>query len=80
MGFKLERRFIVIKLEDAEQLSEYYKNQLANILEIIEQERAVRAVRGKDPLRGIFINSRWPEYRPTLKLLADRVEKENGTS
>ena len=77
MVFNLERRFIVIKLEDAEQLSEYYKNQLANILEIIEQERAVR---GKDPLRGIFINSRWPEYRPTLKLLADRVEKENGTS
>lgn len=77
MGFSLERRYIVVKLEDARNLSAYYQDQLANILAIIEQERALR---GKDPLRGIFINSAWPEYEPTLKLLADRVESENGTS
>lgn len=77
MGFSLERRYIVIKLGDARNLSAYYQDQLTNILGIIEQERAVR---GKDPLRGIFINSEWPEYEPTVKLLAERIEKENGAS
>jgi len=77
MTFSLERKYIVIKIEDACRLSDYYYNQLANILAIVEQERSIQ---GKEPLRGIFISEKWPEYEPTVALLADRVNKEDGTS
>lgn len=68
---KLEQRYIVFKLSDIRKLDDARANMLKDLAEAVVQ---VRQDAGKPPLQAVVIEHDWPEYEPTVALLAARVD------
>lgn len=72
--FKLEDRYIVIKLSDA---SEYLtKNGLRDLLLTETLIQGARVRQGKEPLETLVIEKGWPEYGATYSMLERRGYEE----
>jgi hypothetical protein len=70
-AFKLEPRYVVVKGSDAEK---YLNTADCQALSVIMRKISVgRAHDGKSELGVIVIESDWPEFGPTVKLLEARV-------
>lgn len=71
---KLEQRYIVLKGKDVEKyLQNNQKDTLVDICAVISMERAAA---GRNVMEAIVIEKDWPEYKPTLKLLSERVDND----
>lgn len=68
---KLEKRYVVMKLKDVDQLPAEDYHQLGLILNKIA---AIRAARGKDDLNCLVIEKDWPEFESAFKLIEERVD------
>lgn len=66
--FKQEERYVVFKLAD---LGNSLKGD--EIRQLAREYAEQRRTKGKEPLRGLFIESDWPEYEPTWKAIEARV-------
>lgn len=72
--FKLEDRYIVIKLSDA---SEYLtKSGLRDLLLTETLIQGARVRQGKEPLETLVIEKGWPEYGATYSMLERRSYEE----
>ena len=72
----LENRYLVLKLADIEKyLSFNNRMNLANIAQSIEDHRRNEE---RSQLKCIVIESDWPEYKPTLAALTNRVDAETA--
>ena len=70
---KHERRYIVIKIKDAEKyLSDDGLENLWNISENIDRLR--QSMDGKKPLDCVVVESDWPEFKPTWEAIEKRVD------
>lgn len=72
--FKRESRYIVLKLNDVEQLNQTHRQRLRDICQEID---AIRDARDADPLECVVVESDWPEYYPTWYAIEART---NGVS
>ncbi len=63
-----EDRYIVFKIAD---LGNSLKGD--EIRKLAREYAEQRRTKGKEPLRGLFVESDWPEYEPTWKAIEARV-------
>lgn len=71
MSFERERRYIVLKISDAEQaLSNDDWTDLERIQDRID---FLRKQRGKGDLLSVVVESDWPEYEPTWAAIESRM-------
>ena len=69
---KLENRYIILKRKDVEQhLNEDEKITFSALCETVDEGRRDC---GKESVEGLVIESDWPEFGPTLRRLATRVD------
>ena len=69
-----ELRYTVLKITDvAEALEPDEKTELIRLETKVE---AWRGIHDKLPLECVVVESDWPEYEPTWKSIADRVDGE----
>jgi hypothetical protein len=71
--FKRERRYIVLKLKDLECLNSHEMIQLDAICAKVEMDRLSN---GKDELKGVFVESDWPEHDGVWASIAIRMSPE----
>lgn len=78
--FKLEERYLVLKIRDIEQSLTTDERKILLILsEVVNRSRKAS---GRPPLECLVIEKDWPEYDSTLDRLVSRVafEAKNGPS
>jgi hypothetical protein len=75
MEMKLEQRYVVLKIKDIQRYIPEYKWKLMREL-ICDDIEKKRREDGRPDFDCICIEKDWPEYEPTLKLLSERVDKE----
>lgn len=76
MNFQREDRYFVLKYSELEKcFSKNDWNLLAELSQKVDSFR--RTVKQKETLRGVFIESDWPEYETVWSMLENRVAKEN---
>lgn len=69
--FKLEKRYIVLKIKDiVESLSAPEQSKLEALCELVSRGRNYH---GKQPFKAIVIEQDWPEYEPALRAIEGRV-------
>jgi hypothetical protein len=68
-GMKLDYRYTVFKNSD---LRKHPRAQ--EVRDIAREISDARHHEGKPPLHGVFIEHDWPEFSPTVELLAARVD------
>lgn len=66
----LEERYVVFKSSDLKHLT-YDTLRALNV--VCDEVARVRNIRGNKTLNGVFIESDWPEYEPTVKMLEQRI-------
>jgi hypothetical protein len=70
---KLEDRYIVLKRSDVARLHKIRQFQLGWVLTDLAEVRLDRRAQALE-VECVVIEKDWPEYEPTLKLLASRVD------
>lgn len=77
---ELENRYLVIKRKHLELLTPEAKEELENIVTAISISRQPDIDTGADgEIDCVVIEKDWPEFKPVLKMLSDRVDKESNT-
>lgn len=69
---ELEQRYIVLKVKDLELLNDRFVLDL--VRDAVHSVDRARQAAGKSPLQAVVIEQDWPEYEPTVALLAARVD------
>lgn len=73
---KLEEKYLILKWEDIS--NTLRRDQRIALSDIITSISVYRALKNKDPdPQFLCIRDTWPEYKPTLKLLSERVDNED---
>jgi len=71
--FKRERKYIVFKIKDVEQLDTHQQNVLNNLCEAIQD---IRQISGKPELECVVVENDWHEYETVWQMIEARVKKE----
>ena len=72
----LEDRYAVFKRADVEALLDPVERDVLAVLEAKMARR--RIAKGRVPLACVVVESDWPEYEPTCKAIAGRMDVEHG--
>lgn len=67
---ELEERYIVFKKSDVARLDKKAQDQLHRLA---AAHNFVRELRGVGPLRGVFIENDWPEYKQAVESILFRA-------
>lgn len=73
---KLEDRYVVIKISDFEEAAKNDPEIKPMLNDVLTSVEAYRKSRGKDRLKCVCIEHDWPEFIPTVELIAQRVDEE----
>lgn len=76
--FVRERRYLVVKLNDAKKhLTPHDFNALEFLVEKVDFARRSDA---KEPMECVVVESDWPEYAPTWALIEKRMTENHGVT
>lgn len=67
-----EARYVVLKIKDLDKSLTALEIRI--LTDICAKVAESRAAAGKTPLRCVVVESDWPEYEPTWKLIERRVD------
>lgn len=73
-----EFRYMVIKVADAHKYLTPSEGLALDL--ILDRIQSRRADDGKPSLECVVVESDWPEYEPTWKAIAERVDNEGATA
>lgn len=71
--FERDTRYLVLKYTDIHKLSNYFQNQL---FDVVEQVCEIRANAGKPTLNCVVVEDDWPEYEKVWEMIETRCNNK----